>query len=137
MGSGQIVSFTLSGSCHSLIVLSALPLTRSSPSGVMATDFTPASCPSKVARHSSVFKFHSLIVLSSLPLASNCPLGDMATQLIDAECPVRLYISPSPITRLVGENELYLPIACKSQTFRVVSRPPLTSVCPSGLMHKV
>src|SRR5207248_1856055 len=75
---------------HSLIVSSSPPEARVLPSGLYATDCTPAVCPLRVARSLQVFKSHSLIVSSWLPEASVPPSGLYDTENTCCLCPLRV-----------------------------------------------
>src|SRR5437879_5053922 len=70
---------------QSMIVASALDEATSLPSGLNATECTPAVCPRNVARSRPSTAFQSLTVLSELAVASVWPSGFRATEKIPSE----------------------------------------------------
>lgn len=81
----------LSGpSCHILMVLSKLPLTRLSPSGANATEYTLSLCPSGPSSRAMILPertSHTRTLLSRDPAATHSPFGDMATVVTPSSMP--------------------------------------------------
>src|SRR5438477_226477 len=76
--------------CHSLTVLSTLPLARVFPSELKATELTQCECPFSLRNSVPVETSHSLTVVSKLPLARVLPSGLKATDCTASECPLRM-----------------------------------------------